>query len=118
MENPDNNVPQKKKKAPSSDTITRADHYVVKLLIGGLLLSMMILMGGGLVFLITLLLPTIGWEWFFGLNIGLQIMIVGGAFFGLFGLFILFNIIWKLGYSTLIRVFHGDRLRKSEKLNK
>jgi hypothetical protein len=118
MANPENNSVPQKKKNMSQDKITKADHYVVKLLIGGLLLSIMILMGGGLIFLVTLLLPSIGWAWFFSLNIGLQIMIIGGALFGLFGLFILFNIIWKAGYSTLIRIFYGEKEKKKTPPNK
>ena len=115
MVNPEkSNTPPKTTGGVSEDKLTRADRYIVRTLIGGLLLSIMILMGGGLVFLITLLLPTIGWEWFFSLNIGLQIMIIGAALFGLFGLFILFNVIWKAGYTTLIRLFYSDREKKKK----
>jgi len=97
------------------ERISRVDHFIVKTLIGGLLIAIMVMFGGGILFLITLLIPNFGLIDFLSLNIGLQVLLIGGILFASFGLLILFNIIWKAGYSSLIKLFYSNPKEKKKK---
>ncbi len=111
MQNSDDSSQHTDKKSKVIENLEKnlgkVDRWVVKVLIAGLLLSIMVTITGGLFFLIVQFIPELGWTFLLSLPIGLIISIIGGALFILFGLLILFNLIWRKGYLLLLRWFYS-----------